>query len=98
MFSLRTSVFYLLWWSATAMVDLTHEMLTARTLEDFEAAQKKHADESGLGKDLRQRSLAEQGLEDSKHILADMFDGVPGFYHGVASGMSNVSWTCFVPT
>jgi uncharacterized membrane protein len=38
----------------------------------------------------RQRKLAEQGLEDSPMILANSFGGTPGFYHGVASGMSLV--------
>lgn len=33
------------------------------------------------------RSLQSEDEEASRHILADHFDGTPGFYHGVASGM-----------
>jgi hypothetical protein len=36
--------------------------------------------------------LQAQGLEDSTTILADMYNGKPGFYHGVASGKLIHEW------
>jgi hypothetical protein len=66
------------------MVDLTHEMLTARTLDEFRAAEDAALREPKKD-NLRRHALAEE-LPDSQHILADKFGNEPGFYHGVASG------------
>jgi hypothetical protein len=70
----------------TGMAHLTPEMVTARNLEEYlEAEAKIKTSHEGIQQH-RLRKLQEEGLEDSKTILADAYDGKPGFYHGVASG------------
>ena len=65
------------------MADLTHEMFQARNLEELQAAEWSYHRQLGAQ---RQNNLKAEKLEDSRPILADMFDNQPGFYHGVASG------------
>jgi hypothetical protein len=73
-------------WRVAAMVELTDAIFKAKNLDEFMAAnQQLEAARSGAER-MRERRLAEEGLEDSQHILADSFGGNAGFYHGVASG------------
>jgi hypothetical protein len=70
----------------TGMAHLTPEMVTARNLEEYLEAEAKIKASPQEIQNHRLRQMQEEGLEDSKIILADMYDGKPGFYHGVASG------------
>jgi hypothetical protein len=70
------------------MAELTEQMMKARNVEELQAADHESRAEKVADRRLRQRMLQQQGLKDSLHILADQFGGVPGFYHGVASGTS----------
>jgi hypothetical protein len=70
----------------TGTVELTDAMFKAKNLDELMAATKQFETARMGAKLMRERRLAEEGLEDSQHILADAFGGSAGFYHGVASG------------
>ena len=67
-------------WGVSGMAELNAEMLQARNLEELLAAERQPEEHR------RRMRRQMQDLPDSVPILADMFDGTPGFYHGVASG------------
>lgn len=71
---------------AEGMVELTEEMLRAGSLEEFLQLEHNQSAVKEANANLRQRMLQNSGYPDSQHILADHFGGMPGFYHGVASG------------
>jgi hypothetical protein len=72
------------------MMHLTPAMREARTVEELMEAEQHNHPNGGVGdessQNIRKRMLQEEGLVDSATILADHFENVPGFYHGVASG------------
>ena len=68
------------------MEELTEAMLSAKSLEDLLSIAQERRDKHAETFRLRERHLQDLGLEDSEPILADMFEGEAGFYHGVASG------------
>jgi hypothetical protein len=72
--------------NVTGMAHLTPEMVSARNLEEYLEAEAKITASPEEIQSHRLRKLQAQGLEDSTTILADMYNGKPGFYHGVASG------------
>jgi Phosphodiesterase/alkaline phosphatase D len=83
------------------------EALQAKNPEEFLAAEKKMREKSAH-KRLRETFLRSSKsplgmvtIEKSEHILANYFDGEPGFYHGVASGDplpdAVVLWTRYTP-
>jgi hypothetical protein len=72
--------------SVNGMAELTQEMMQARNLQELLTAEREHRQLKDQGRNMRSRKLQDQGLVDSEHVLADMYDGVQGFYHGVASG------------
>lgn len=75
------------------------DVFKAKTLDEIrEASQsKKTIDDVLRGR----RVLDNRRLEKSTHVLADLFDGTPGFYHSVASGDpladAVVIWTRYTP-
>lgn len=74
-----------------SMAELTEALRTARTLDDLLEAEREHRQPKTFeNMRIRKRLLQEQGLEDSEPILANSFGGEPGFFHGVASGESDV--------
>eukprot|EP00977_Amphora_coffeiformis_P009290 scaffold2103_cov185-Amphora_coffeaeformis.AAC.35 len=83
------------------MAELTEAMLTAKNLEELLALDQERRQTKAEAQLLRKRALAEHDLTDSEPILADMFGGEAGFYHGVASGdpLPNavIVWTRYTP-
>ena len=69
------------------------EALAAKTFEEFKAIQDKALDD---------KLNPKVHMEVSYPVLADAFEGVPGFYHGVASGDplpdGVIVWTRYTPT
>jgi len=68
------------------MAELTPAMLAAENLEELLALEGQRQQQKEESRRLRQRSLQDSGIADSEPILAGMFGGEAGFYHGVASG------------
>ena len=90
----------LLFHSVAGMAHLTPSLLKAKTLQDLPVKGEPVEEEDPY--EIRQRLLLEGDQVDSLPILADHFDGgIPGFYHGVASGdplpTSIILWTRYTP-
>lgn len=77
------------------------ELLQAQTPEEFMTIQEELNKKSKTNVHKTPRRLGGHGLEHSKPIVADLFGGEPGFYHGVASGDPLVDrvvlWTRYTP-
>jgi hypothetical protein len=101
------------WAAATTMMMVvvsshgvpTAEMFAAETLEEYQhlLSHGGYSNNETLRDQVqaqRQRAT-QQGLEVSQPLLANAFGGVPGFYHGVASGdpLPNaiILWTRYTP-
>ena len=76
----------MLFFLVRGMEELTEAMLSAKNLEDLLSLAQERREKNAEAFRLRERALQDLGLEDSEPILADMFEGEAGFYHGVASG------------
>lgn len=90
--SVYTLLFASLFAAVTANGIPSDEALAAATPDEFISIQEKA---------LKKRIQKVDHLEVSTPVLADAFDGVPGFYHGVASGDPTpdrvIVWTRYTP-
>ena len=81
---------------AAVQAGLDQRLAQVSTWEEYEALSGDEADE-------RKRHLRERRLQapDSEPLLAEYYGGVPGFYHGVASGDPEpnavILWTRYTP-
>ncbi len=102
---LTTTTALLLFGISAPQVQARHpdsRLFGAKTIEEYLAA-KEHISQMEESKKARRlrRKTSEESFEVSQPILADSFGGVPGFYHGVASGdpLSDrvILWTRYTP-